>query len=271
MGGIGVFFPGTTGFATEENSGSTRRRCGKRASPISPRSLSYMAFVAVGGSKAVGVPLQRSGQRRAGAAGVHPPVRPDRPGRHHPQHLRQRRLGGAQPRAQTWRKDSARAIPTTARTLPVDMHRRHAAPGQGVPYGWLVTPHDGTGLTAADVEAIVARGIAEADPGACPDSAPFNVPTKMVFAVSDLNGNILGLYRMPDATYFSIGVAVAKARNVAYYDNPAAAPADRQDQGRRSRHGVHGPHLPLSFPCRSSPRASTSTRQARARSSPMAA
>ena len=26
---------------------------------------------------------------------------------------------------------------------------------------------------------------------------------------------------MPDATYFSIGVAVAKARNIAYYDNPA--------------------------------------------------
>jgi uncharacterized protein GlcG (DUF336 family) len=43
----------------------------------------------------------------------------------------------------------------------------------------------------------------------------------MVFAVTDLNGNVLGLYRMPDATYFSIGVAVAKARNVAYYDNPA--------------------------------------------------
>ena len=43
----------------------------------------------------------------------------------------------------------------------------------------------------------------------------------MVFAVSDENGNILGLYRMPDATYFSIGVAVAKARNVAYFDNPS--------------------------------------------------
>ena len=43
----------------------------------------------------------------------------------------------------------------------------------------------------------------------------------MVFAVSDEEGNILGLYRMPDATYFSIGVAVAKARNIAYYDNPS--------------------------------------------------
>jgi uncharacterized protein GlcG (DUF336 family) len=42
----------------------------------------------------------------------------------------------------------------------------------------------------------------------------------MVFAVSDPEGNILGLFRMPDATIFSIDVAVAKARNVAYYDNP---------------------------------------------------
>ena len=43
----------------------------------------------------------------------------------------------------------------------------------------------------------------------------------MVFAVTDKDGNILGLYRMPDATYFSIDVAVAKARNVAYYDDPS--------------------------------------------------
>jgi uncharacterized protein GlcG (DUF336 family) len=98
----------------------------------------------------------------------------------------------------------------------------------GVPYGWLVTPHDGSGLTAADVESIVARGISEATQVRAQIRTPFNVPTKMVFAVSDLNGNILGLYRMPDATYFSIAVAVAKARNVAYYDDPAQLqPADQ--------------------------------------------
>jgi uncharacterized protein GlcG (DUF336 family) len=42
----------------------------------------------------------------------------------------------------------------------------------------------------------------------------------MVFAVSDKAGNILGVYRMVDATFFSIDVAVAKARNVAYYADP---------------------------------------------------
>ena len=103
--------------------------------------------------------------------------------------------------------------------MPVDTAKDTLLAGQGVPYGWLVTPHDGTGLTAADVEAIVARGIAEANQVRAQIRLPFNSTARMVFAVSDENGNILGLYRMPDATYFSIGVAVAKARNVAYYDN----------------------------------------------------
>jgi uncharacterized protein GlcG (DUF336 family) len=98
---------------------------------------------------------------------------------------------------------------------PID----NTLPGQAVPYGWLVLPHDGTGLAAADVEAIVARGIAEANQVRAQIRLPFNSTAKMVFAVSDQNGNILGLYRMPDATVFSIDVAVAKARNVAYYDN----------------------------------------------------
>jgi len=37
----------------------------------------------------------------------------------------------------------------------------------------------------------------------------------MVIAVGDVDGKILALYRMPDATFFSVDVAVAKARNVA--------------------------------------------------------
>ena len=111
--------------------------------------------------------------------------------------------------------------PNDGTNVPVDAANDTLLAGQGVPYGWLVTPHTlpGDNLTAADVEAIVARGIAEANSIRAQIRTPLNVQAKMVFAVSDENGNILGLYRMPDATYFSIGVAVAKARNVAYYDN----------------------------------------------------
>jgi uncharacterized protein GlcG (DUF336 family) len=48
--------------------------------------------------------------------------------------------------------------------------------------------------------------------------------TKMTIAVTDLDGTVLGLHRMPDATVFSIDVAVAKARNVIYFGNPLGSP-----------------------------------------------
>ena len=48
----------------------------------------------------------------------------------------------------------------------------------------------------------------------------------MMIAVTDLQGNVLGLFRMADTTVFSIDVAVAKARNVAYFSGPARSPGD---------------------------------------------
>src|SRR5262249_29978755 len=83
--------------------------------------------------------------------------------------------------------------------LPADMSvNGHPAAtslqGQPVPYGWLVLPHnatDGSGLTAADVEAIVARGIATANRTRAQIRVPLNNTARMVFAVSDENGNIL--------------------------------------------------------------------------------
>src|SRR5207237_1891788 len=93
---------------------------------------------------------------------------------------------------------------------------------------FLVTPHDGTGLTAADVTQIINQGIAQANQTRAAIRLPLGTRTRMVFAVSDLDGNILGLYRMPDATIFSIDVAVAKARNEAYYANGGRLqPADQ--------------------------------------------
>jgi uncharacterized protein GlcG (DUF336 family) len=45
----------------------------------------------------------------------------------------------------------------------------------------------------------------------------------MTIAVSDTDGTLLALYRMKDGTIFSIDVAVAKARNVAYFSSTAGA------------------------------------------------
>jgi uncharacterized protein GlcG (DUF336 family) len=48
----------------------------------------------------------------------------------------------------------------------------------------------------------------------------------MVIAVGDLQGNILGLFRMADSTVFSVDVAVTKARNVVYFSSPSRALED---------------------------------------------
>src|SRR5207249_582403 len=102
--------------------------------------------------------------------------------------------------------------------------------GKPVPEGWLVMPHDGVGITAQDVVQIVAQGIAQAQQTRAAIRTPLESKAAMVFAVTDNTGNLLGLYRMPDATIFSIDVAVAKARNVAYYANAnELQPIDRRD------------------------------------------
>lgn len=102
--------------------------------------------------------------------------------------------------------------------------------GTPVPDGWLVLPHNSNvdNITAADVIGIVNRSIAEANltRAAIRLNLAKNPPSagpraKMVIAVADSAGNILGLFRMLDATIFSIDVAVAKARNTAYYADPA--------------------------------------------------
>ena len=67
--------------------------------------------------------------------------------------------------------------------------------------------------------------------------------TRMVFSVTDRDGEVVGLYRMPDATVFSIDVAVAKARNVAYYNNANLVqfydlPLDRFGEPRSTPKGV---------------------------------
>lgn len=99
-------------------------------------------------------------------------------------------------------------------------------PGQPQPDGWLVPAADGTLLSAADVTRLVEQGVAQARR----TRAQIRIqPTfaKMVLAVADLDGTLLGVFRMPDATVFSIDVAVAKSRNTAYYASPLLAPEDR--------------------------------------------
>jgi uncharacterized protein GlcG (DUF336 family) len=103
--------------------------------------------------------------------------------------------------------------------LPVDTAGHTVLAGTAVPEGWLVTPHDGVGITAAQVVQIVTQGINQANITRAA-IRQLGSTARMVFSVADRNGNILGLFRMPDATIFSIDVAVAKSRNTVYYADP---------------------------------------------------
>jgi len=84
--------------------------------------------------------------------------------------------------------------------------------------GYLVGPLAGTNLSMSEVDGIVQRAIATAKKTRALIRLPLNSYARMVIAVADpADGAILALYRMPDATVFSIDVAVAKARNVIWF------------------------------------------------------
>jgi uncharacterized protein GlcG (DUF336 family) len=102
----------------------------------------------------------------------------------------------------------------------------YLVPPQGsparAPEGDLIDIHGGTGgLTADDVQKIINQSIAAANSIRGVIRLPLGSRAKMVIAVADLDGTLLGLNRMPDATIFSVDVAVAKSRNVIYFtQNP---------------------------------------------------
>lgn len=225
VGGIGVFFPGETGFATAENSNLDSAAIQSPGAPDRALEAEFIAFKAVGGSRAAGYPF---GPAPFGTnQGFTLPfgridlvgITLDLFGGHGLQGLRN---------LLTFGRTLQPGSPTDGVDVPVNRSGDLYVEGQDVPAGWLVTPHDGTGLTADDVRAIVNRGIAQAKQTRAAIRLPLDSSVRMVFSVTDLDGNVLGLYRMPDATTFSIDVAVAKARNVAYYaDASILQPEDR--------------------------------------------
>ena len=92
------------------------------------------------------------------------------------------------------------------------------------PEGDLVGPTAGSFLTQNDVTNIISQAVSTAEITRAVIRLPPDSPTKMTIAVTDLDGTVLGLHRMPDATVFSVDVAVAKARNVIYYSGPSGTP-----------------------------------------------
>ena len=96
------------------------------------------------------------------------------------------------------------------------------------PEGDLVAPRAGPvgGLTQDDVQGIINAAVSEANLTRAVIRLPIGSRARMVMAVSDLDGTIIALHRMADATVFSIDVAVAKARNVIFFSGPNRTPND---------------------------------------------
>lgn len=103
-----------------------------------------------------------------------------------------------------------------------------ATDGTGTPSeGDLVTPAAGSGgLSATDVTTILGNAEAEANLTRAAIRLPEGSRTRMVIAVADLDGTIIGLRRMPDSTVFSIDVAATKARNMVYFNGSTRLAAD---------------------------------------------
>ncbi len=223
VGGIGVFFPGKTGFADEENSSLN-----VNFDPTKPDlalQAEFIAFAATGGSSGAGYRVGALGGVAAPAGFDIPFGRIDLVG----VTLDTIGPGGLQGPENLVNASQSFGVglgdPNSGgpnqRVTPAANPPNNTLDGMTAPDGWLVTPHAGVGISATEVQQIINQGINAANTTRAQIRLPLGERTRMVFAVADSTGAILGLFRMQDATVFSIQVAVAKARNVAYYDDPA--------------------------------------------------
>jgi uncharacterized protein GlcG (DUF336 family) len=228
VGGIGVFFPGTTGFADAENS--------SLSSNFDPTKIDlslvaeYTAFAAVGGSTMAGFKIGSLG----GVAAL--------PGFDLP--FGQINLNGIQlPLFGPTGADGTEKLVDFGLSLgtgnansganqAVNTGGATLLAGLPAPEGFLVTPHAGTSLTAGQVQQIIVQAVRQAQTTRAQIRLPLDNTARMVISVADpKTGEILGLFRMPDSTIFSIDVAVAKSRNNSYYADPTQLQAIDQTPG----------------------------------------
>jgi uncharacterized protein GlcG (DUF336 family) len=96
------------------------------------------------------------------------------------------------------------------------------------PEGDLIAPTNGLlgGLTVTDVQTILNNAEATANTTRAAIRLPLGSSARMVIAVADLDGTLIGLRRMVDSTVFSIDVAASKARNMVYFNGPNRTTAD---------------------------------------------
>ncbi|MDH3591817.1 MAG: heme-binding protein, partial [Planctomycetota bacterium] len=78
-------------------------------------------------------------------------------------------------------------------------------------------------ITEADVRAMFSAGVALAERTRAGIRRPLGVAARVFICVTDLDGNVLGCVRTPEATLFSFDVAIQKARTAAFFSSDTAA------------------------------------------------
>jgi len=108
--------------------------------------------------------------------------------------------------------------------------------GNVAPDGWIVGPKNATDnppgaapLTAAEVQSIVENAVAQALDSRSAVRLPSGTAVNVVHAVTDTNGELIGLFRQPDALPDAIDVCPAKARTSVYASSQGINPLDTLD------------------------------------------
>jgi uncharacterized protein GlcG (DUF336 family) len=109
--------------------------------------------------------------------------------------------------------------------------------GNVAPDGWIVGPKNATDgdrvadpLTEAEVRQIVEQAVAGAENTRSAVRLPGGGPVNVVHAVTDTKGELIGLFRQPDALPDAIDVCPAKARTSAYLSSADVNPLDTRDE-----------------------------------------
>ncbi|MFM7296968.1 MAG: GlcG/HbpS family heme-binding protein [Planctomycetota bacterium] len=116
------------------------------------------------------------------------------------------------------------------------------------PFAFLSSPRDSTapvpafgGLEAAEIEALIEETAAVALETHAAIRLPALAPTAMVIAVTDAAGEVVGLFRMEDATLFSVDIAITKGRNTFYFSSPDSLDASGPRAGLHPLDGIVPP------------------------------
>ena len=75
-------------------------------------------------------------------------------------------------------------------------------------------------LSATEVQQIFDQAVARANQTRAAIRRPLNSPARVFISVVDVDGTVLGIWRTPDATFFSYDVSAQKARTVVAFSDP---------------------------------------------------